>query len=240
MEIFIPIINDDKCILTKGQNVDFDTPFLEQKAVSDVKISVSSKLQISPDKIFKYLKKFVGDEVKKGDLLAEKKTLLSRRSVKSDLSGRVREINHFEGNLIISANDSKPRQVPAYFKGEVGEILSNGIKLKVKDVKDFELKNSSKTIGGKCIYIKSRDSTLAMNVDFSTDKILVIGSISPYLQRKAEVLGIKALITLKSISIDPHVPQAQIKDDHDFAKILTLSLPYCFVDKQSSRIYFYN
>lgn len=240
MDIFISFSGDDKCILTKGQSVDFTTPFLAKKAVQDVKISISRKLQIAPDKIFKYLKKFVGDDVKKGELLAEKKSFLSTKKVKSEVAGRVKEINHFEGNLVISQIESELQQVPAYFKGEVSEILNNGIKLKAKDVKSFELKSATKTIGGECIYIKGRGSTSGVNVDFSADKILVIGSISPYLQRKAEALGIKALITSKSNSIDPHVPQAQIENDLDFSKILDLSLPYCFVDKQSSRIYFYS
>jgi len=60
MLIIIPLSISDHCLLKEGQTVDFDTPFLQKRIEEEVNISISKNLNVPPQKIFHYLKKFVG------------------------------------------------------------------------------------------------------------------------------------------------------------------------------------
>ncbi|MBI4225484.1 hypothetical protein HY612_00015 [Candidatus Roizmanbacteria bacterium] len=233
--LFIP--DDAKCLLKPGQDVDFNASFYEEKSRSEVNIAVSKKLHIPSDKIFKYLKKFVGDQINKGEVLAEKKSLIKSYFIISEYTGIIKEINHHDGNVIISTSKPQDNQVGAFFKGEVLEILKNQLKIKVGETKEFNLKQASENFGGRTFYLD--DASKPISAPQASNKIMVIESITTYLKTKAEALGIKGFITLKSPPQDSDVPKAQIKNIEDFKKILQINLPYCLIDKQYSKIYFY-
>ncbi|OGK26237.1 hypothetical protein A3C28_03535 [Candidatus Roizmanbacteria bacterium RIFCSPHIGHO2_02_FULL_39_9] len=57
---------------------------------------------------------------------------------------------------------------------------------------------------------------------------------------KAEALGIKGMITFKDFQEKPAIHLALLKNTADLAKIFSLSLPYCVITKESSKIYFYS
>src|SRR3989338_9703771 len=147
MLINIPIPEDASCILKKNQSVDFDTPYIERKTLSSASIPVSSQLGIKPESIFRYLKKFVGDQIIKGDTLAEKKTVIGNRKVVSEFAGKIKEINHYQGEIILSVSEDRKEKTLAYFKGDVEEITHSHVKIKVGEGKEFELKRASANFG---------------------------------------------------------------------------------------------
>ncbi len=77
MNLSFSLPQNSTCLLKVGQKVDFETPFFAGRKSEDVTILIAEKMGIPPAKIFTYLKKFVGDTVKKGDILAAKKGLLT-------------------------------------------------------------------------------------------------------------------------------------------------------------------
>ncbi|OGK42521.1 hypothetical protein A3A46_01380 [Candidatus Roizmanbacteria bacterium RIFCSPLOWO2_01_FULL_37_13] len=237
MILTISIPDDAKSLLKSGQKVHFGDPFLEDHIRYEITVEVSKKLRIHSDKIFKYLKKFVGDPVNKGELLAEKKGLIKTHTIISEYTGLIKEINHYEGNVIISTSKSQGNQVKAFFKGEVVEIIKNQLKIKVEETHEFNLKQASKNFGGQTIYLK--DSSKPIFATQTASRIMVIESINAYLKAKAEALGISGFVTLKNPPQDSSLPKAQIKSIEDYKKIIHLNLPYCLIDKQFSKIYFY-
>ena len=237
MILTISIPDNSKCLLQPGQKVDHDTLFLENKISSEESIVIAKRLHIPSDKIFKYLKKFVGDTVNKGEILAEKKSLITTLSILSDFSGIIKEINHNDGNVIVSTITPQSKQIKAYFKGEVFELEKNQLKIKVEKVQEFDLKQVTANFGGETFYLK--DASKPISDPQTSNKIMVIESITPYLKTKAEALGIRGFVTLKKLSQDSNLPHAQIKNIEDFKKILHLNFPYCLIDKQYSKIYFY-
>ena len=237
MILTISIPDSIKCLLKPGQTVDFNSPFLENKITSEEKIAIAKKLHIPYDRIFKYLKKFVGDPINKDEVIAEKKGLIKTYTILSEYTGIVKEINHYDGNVVIASSNPQSTQVKAFFKGEVIEIEKNQLKLKVEESKEFNLKLASNDFGGQTFYLK--DSSKPISAPQTSNKIMVIESITSYLKTKAEALGIKGFVTLKNPPQDSNLPKAQIKNIEDFKKIFHLNYPYCLIDKQYSKIYFY-
>lgn len=237
MILSLSIPDGAKCLLKQGQTVDFNSPFLENKMTSEQTIAISKKLHIPSDKIFKYLKKFVGDTISQGEVIAEKKGLINNHIIVSQSAGVIKEINHYEGNVVIASSNSQSDQTKAYFKGEVVEIEKYQVKILVEEVQEYNLKLASDNFGGQIFYMK--DSSKSISAMQTSKKIMVSESITSYLKAKAEALGMSGFVTLKNPPQDSDLPKAQIKNIDDFKKALHLNSPYCLIDKQYSKIYFY-
>ena len=140
MPITFSIPVKERLLIKQGQDVDFTTPLLKKGEQEQKTIPLSELLKISPQKIFLYLKKFVGEEVSRGDLIAEKKGLLDKKQYFSEYDGVLKEIDHEHGNLLITTHVETKRVKNAYFKGRIDEIKKNDVTLAVKEVKKFSLK----------------------------------------------------------------------------------------------------
>ncbi len=235
MVISIEIPEEVKCLLKSGQMVNFDTPFLERKTQIEKDIFLAKEMGIEPDKIFHYLKKFVGENITKGETLAIKKDLLSTRKVTCDYDGVIKEIDHTEGKVILASYSNEKKTLPAFFKGEVLEVKKNSFSLKVTDGLEVEIKKTDNDFGGEVFYLKDNLLTPAK----IGNKILLAQEISSYLQAKAETLGATGFVTLTKLKDHSDLPQAQIKEISDFKKIVEAKYSYCLIIKKNSRIYFY-
>ena len=237
MIIKIPIPVESKCLLKVGQKVTFDTPFLEKKTATDIHVPLAKTLRIPPSKIFRYLKKFVGDHTEKGEALANKKTLLSSQTIICEYAGIIKEINHVEGVMIISVFEGKKNSITSYFTGEVVEMKKDELSLKVNEGKEYMLKTVSTDFGAETFYLKDDNAQLTdMKIQ---NKILICESLSSYSQTKAEALGATGFISVRDPSDTLTVFYAMLKSAEDLKKIFQSHLPYCLADKKSSRIYFY-
>ncbi|MDO8609803.1 MAG: hypothetical protein Q7R95_04595 [bacterium] len=239
MNISIPIPSDAKCLLKNGQTVNFETPFYENSSSEDIKIHIAKKLGIKPAVIFRYVKKYVGEQVKKGELLGIKKNLFTTSKVISEYEGMIKEIDHNDGSILISSRQGQIQKTNCYFIGEIIEINKNAINLKVKSFKEFTIKPTTINFGGETAYI-SNDKQESIVSSQINNRILVIDSISSYIQSKVEALGVIGFITLTKLNENSSLPMVQLKQIEDFKKINDLQHPYCIVDIKSSKIYFYH
>lgn len=237
MQLIISIPKDSTCLLKLGQKVDFDKPFFESKKSKDVMIPVSKKLGVNSTKIFNHLKKFVGDSITKGELIAQKKGFLGDKSVVSEHDGFIREVNHNDGSLLITAYSSTESQSKTYFKGEVVDVKKDQLILEVGDAKEFIVKNANDNFGGEMLYMKSVDQP--MSALELTNKIIFTEALTPYLRTKSEALGVKGFVSLKNPPESGINFHAQLKHSEDFSKIMNSGFPYCVVDKQYSKIFVY-
>ena len=235
MIINIPIPEDVKYLIQTGQTVNFDTQLIEIKERVDIAIHISQKLNIPSDKIFMYLKKFVGDDVNKGDILAEKKGFMTKQAVISEDEGIIKEVNHDSGEIVISATKGRENQIKAFFKGEVLDLKKNSLKLKVHDGHAFTLKQASADFGGELHYLGDDSDLVSQEI---AEKVLLAENINPYIKVKTEALGIRGYISFQAPP-DTQLPYCQIKNIEDQKKIFKLGYPYCYIDKSSGKIYFY-
>ncbi len=229
---------DYKLLVKKGDLIDFQTSLFELKTYSVNEVNISTKLDVSPEKIFRYLKKLVGEEVKKGEILASKKNLLSTRSVISEFTGTITEIDHNLGKIILKTEGGSRQRLYSYFKGTVEDFDNKTLKIQVKDLKEFPLKSATTDFGGESFYLKTKDANYLTN-DFIDGKIIIADQISSYTQAKVEALSVSGLVMLHALSDQSDIPFAQLKNIQDLEKIRKTDLPYCFVNAKNSTIYFY-
>lgn len=233
MLLSIPIPKGSSCLLKVNQEVEFGVPFVKKSVRKDISIEVSKYLDVSPSKIFNHLKKFVGEPVKKGEVIAVKKGVFSTKKMISEYEGVLKEIDHANGQIIITATQTSKDTLFTYFKGEVSEIKNNLLKLKVKSGKEYKLKDTGADFGGEVSY-DNNNSTMELN-----SKVIVAESLTPFLETKLEAIGVAGFVTLKPMSDSVSLPVAQLKNADDFKEILKSHLSYCLVSKEYSTIYFY-
>lgn len=232
-------IRDSRDVLIKpGQKVDFNTPLFQDETIKEIIIPIAKKLNVPSAKIFRYLQKFVGDKVEKGEILATKKTLLSTNRITSESSGVIQEIDHTQGTIIVKSSQKNNKTHSSYFKGEVTDVKKTTLTIKVTEGKEYPLKMVSNNFGGRAFYLE-KQSLSDLREDQVSRHVLISDSLSPYLQSKTEALDIKGYIVLRNPPQESTLPIAQIKNIDDFAEALKVHYEYCLIEKNSDKIYFY-
>ncbi len=235
MLITIAIPEGATCLLKEGHEVDFATPFLKTGKDIEFTIPLAQKLGVPASKIFRYMKKLVGDTVAKEDVVASKKTILSEFHVKSEQDGIIKEINHYEGTVILLGKSTEQNTIPCFFKGTVESVKKNEISLKVTTAKDFELKKPEVSFGGEWCVFKIENEE---EFEELTNKIIFAETFTSYLLAKTEALGAIGYVSLDRLE-GTLMPKAQLKNIDDAKKVATVNLPYCLIDSGCSKMYLY-
>lgn len=238
MVLTIPLPLEGKPLIKAGQKVDFDTPLYEEKVMEEMKIYISQKLDVSPKKIFHYIKKVVGDTVELGEVIAEKKSFMGGRRYKSEFTGTLKEINHNDGSILVSVSTSKNNVQKSFFKGEVVKVEGRELHLKVAHAVEYGAKDVSAPFGGQVLFLKSEHALVSEEEIAS--RVVIAETITSYTQMKMEALGASGFITLHHLSETSDAPRALFKQIKDFEDALRHALPHCFVDREGSRIVFYS
>lgn len=236
MLISVPISIFDRCLLKEGQLVDFNAPFLEKKVEEEINIPIAKNLDVPPQKIFHYLKKFVGEPIEKNETIAINKGLFTTKKMVSEYSGLIKEINHSDGSITILNKTEIKNIINSFFKGKVNKIKKNEISIEVDKGEQFPIKNVGCNFGGKTFYLNNSSHFLSENV---FNSIIVCESITSYLKTKTEALGCQGFLSLSKLTEESGIPSAQFKNINDCKKIIKLEFPYCTIVSISSIIYFY-
>lgn len=236
MLISIPLSVSDHCLLKEDQAVDFDTPFLQKKVEEEVNVSIAKNLNVSPQKIFHYLKKFVGETIEKDEIIAVNKGMFTTKKIVSKYSGLIKEINHSNGSITILSKTEVENTINSFFKGKIAKIKKNEMSIEVGKGEQFPAKNANQNFGGKIFY---SDNSLDFFTENVSNSIVVCENITSYYKSKAEALGCKGFLSLSKLSEDLEAPFAQFKNISDYKKIVKSKFAYCTVVSSSSTIYFY-
>jgi len=237
MNIFLTIPQNGKILVKAGQKVDFETKLFEVKNQKTVKIDLQKELHISPQNIFSYLKKFIGEKIKKGDILASKKGFFSSKKIKSQWDGVLKEIDHQKGLLIIKTeeNDDKKSVFFSPVFGQVEKIEKEGIRIKIEKKEEIEVKEETKEIFGTKIFIFENENEVnSQNVE---ERLIIAEEINSIFQTKLEALGVKGFLTIKKLPKETTLPTFQFKNLDDIKKIKKNWS--CFIDKNSTKMIFY-
>ena len=237
MLISVPLSVSDHCLLKEGQLVDFDTPFLSGKKVEEeINISVAKNIGVPPQKIFHYLKKFVGESIEKNETIAINKGIFMTKKIVSKYAGQIKEINHSDGSITILNKTAIENTINCFFKGKVGKIKKNEISIEVDKGEQLPAKNVSCNFGGKAFYLDNNFDFLSENV---FNSIIVCENITSYLKAKAEALGCQGFLSLSKLTEESEMSYVQFKNINDYKKIIKLKFPCCTMISTSSIIYFY-
>ena len=236
MLISIPISVFDRCLLKEGQIVDFSTPFLEKKVEEEINISIAKNLDVPPQKIFHYLRKFVGESFEKNETIAISKGIFTTKKIVSKYSGLIKEINHSDGSITILNKTEIENTINSFFKGKVNTIKKNEVSIEVDKGEQLPAKNVSNNFGGRTFYSNNNSDFLSENI---LNSIIICENITSYLKVKAEALGCQGFLSLSKLTEESGTPYAQFKNIDDYKKIIKLKFPYCTIVNSSCIIYFY-
>ena len=225
-------------IVKTGQDVDFETPLFKKKLEGEVVIPLAAKIKIAPKHIYLHLKKVIGDRIKKGELIAEKKGFMSTTQYFSEYDGVIKEIDHNQGYLLIGVSSQEEEVVSAFFRGKIISVNDDTVEIQLGKGHEFPLKTVSSSFGGEVIHLDT-DSIAKINEKTAGLKVAIMIKLLSHEQSKLEALGIDGFITIDALPNNSSIPFAHLKDPADLEKIKAVKLPYCIIDRNQSIIYFY-
>lgn len=239
MKIPIAVPQGVEVLVKPGQKVTFETPFIKKISTEEVKISLANSLGISPDKIFLYLHKFVGDAIQKDELLAEKKSFMSTKQYLSEYTGTIKEINHYDGSLTVESQLSETLEERCFFQGEVESVEPGGIMLKVAHAKQFMLQEAAPFFGGP-ILLYTPENASQITEDAANGHVVLAEAITSYDHMKLEALGASGFITIKPLEEPASVPTALLKDPADLHEVSKGTFSCCMIAPDHTTIYIYD
>ncbi|MEI6532641.1 MAG: hypothetical protein WCO06_02255 [Candidatus Roizmanbacteria bacterium] len=223
--------------IKEGDVLEIGSPLLETTSLSDITIPLSSMLRMPSNQIFQHLKKFVGENLKKDELVAEYKSMLSIKKYYSEYDGVLKQINHVEGSIMIEIVSQEANMLQSWFKGAISKIEGNRLFLEVEAGEQFELKEASSAFGGQ-MFSYNPNQTIVTEDDVS-NKVALMKSIPAYEQVKLETLGVNGFITLHRLQDTSSTPYALLKNVPDFEHIIEIGYPYCIINHRDNLIYIY-
>ncbi len=239
MVIEIPLRKGVKILVKERDKVKIGQPLWEYEEIKDIEIDIARQLKIKPNNIFDYLKKFINDQVKANEIIAERKTLFDNKKVLAPVDGFIKGIDHQSGIITLSTV-IKRSLFFSFFKGEIEKISEKEIKIKIIDGKAYPLKKNTADVddyfGGEVFYLKNNNFN-ALDVD---NKIVFVKNLNPLEQIKAEALGATGFISLNEKAEESDTPIFILKNLDDFEEIEQQKKSTCIILKNDNKIIFYD
>ena len=166
-----------------------------------VPFNLANKLGVPPDLVNEYIKIKAGDQLKKGDILAETKGFMGlfKTTIKSPLEGEVENISTVTGQLLLR-EPRIPVQVKAFIDGVVVDVVEDeGVIIENKSayIQGIFGVGGETTGEIKVLATSGEDIIDAKIVDDSCKgKVIVCGSMIPYdVVKKAQKVGVAGIIS---------------------------------------------
>lgn len=251
-KITIPTQSDWRVLVKTGSSLTLETSVAQtggatgEAARKDTSkshvIPLAKTLSFSPDKIFKFLKKSIGQEVKKGDVVAAKSGVLSHKKFVSEFSGIITSINHHTGDITIEEHpESISTDIPALVVGTVDSVGETEIHVKVKEVKKVTLAVGLHRRIGARVLITANEKASALTLPEVAGSVVVVPQCAPYVLAKLEALGASFIITDATSS---HSDKVRICGPEESASetlstIVDFAPHYLYADVGSNDVLFY-
>lgn len=237
------LLPPDSTIVTHvGDVVTFDTEVARssQKPTVSQTIQIAESLKFKPGKIFKHLKKNIGDKVYKGDVVATKDAVFATKKYIADADGVLISVNHHSGEIVIehTSDEEKKSSLLAMLEGTVSAIEKDKIVFKTSKTLSIELAEAPKDrIGGKVV-ITDNTNAMQLTMPQISGNIIVSSDVSDYVLSKFEALGASFIIVTKQFSnISPHT--LVLEDEKSIESIIDFAPHAVYANAAEKRITFY-
>lgn len=218
--IKLAIAKSDKLLVSEGDHITPATVISEHYINLDSKIlNISRILKVNEKVIHKYLKKKIGEEVKSGETIVEKKGWWSTVSLKSPLTGKINEVDLKAGTISITGLNSRvgqPLKIP--IPGKVNRISTGFVEIEISAPMLTGDKGEGQEVIGKIIYFPG-ESVNIFDIDSQVEnEIVLIKKIADDVLIKLEVLGATGVLAVKP-ALNMSLPYIRIDDDK-FARLV--------------------
>lgn len=162
--------------------------------------NLAKLLGVSPKDITALLVIKENTPVKKGDVIASKKGLMSKQAVRSPVEGEFIIVNKDTG--IVGIRKQKSRDdIVSWFSGHVTELSDEAIIFELAGVTLDGVQGKGHPVSGMLLYSAGDVDLLTMPIDLD-QKILALKDASADIIAKADALGVNAIIA-ETISQPP-------------------------------------
>lgn len=183
-----------KLLVKEVDPVSVGTILVEGEEEEKETVAVTKVFKISPAQISEVMVKKIGEQVEKGEVLAEKKSLFGKSVLKSPISGRVVEISQVLGEVTL-AKGERPMTILSPVKGRVKEIRPTEIQLEFTG-EVFQGKESGGEQACGVVENVAAEVGILELPSAVKKKILVAQNFSPAVLAKAWALEAAGVISL--------------------------------------------
>ncbi len=184
-----------------GDTVSFDTEIAHttRKPTVSQTIKVAESLKFKPEKIFKHLKKNIGDKIHKGDIVATKDAVFATKKFIADSEGILTSVNHHSGEIVIEHTTDEEEQsvMPALLEGSVSAVEKDRIFIKTSKTLVVPLISESQERFGGSVVITDKTSAMQLSMPQVSGKVILALEISDYILSKFEALGASHIVVTK-------------------------------------------
>lgn len=241
-QITILLPPDATPLVQVGDVLRFETEIarVSQKPTVSQTLPIADTLQFKPAKIFKHLKKSIGDKVYKGDVVAVRDAVFATKKYIADADGVLTSVNHHSGEIVIEQTSSEETKsvIRALVDGSVANIEKDKIVCKVKQVLTVDLLDATKErVGGKVV-VTDDTSVMQLSLPQIQGNIVVSADVSEYVTAKLEALGVSYIV----VSQKPEIPSSQLlalREPKDMQSIIDFAPHGVYANAAENSVTFY-
>lgn len=220
----------------ENEIVDWSKKNLSEQSEAEVVLNLVQELEIDPKAIFKHLKVNLGEQVKQGQLLAQKKAFLTGKNVFAPSDAEVRKINHEDGTLTLVTN--RIVEVPFGLRAKFLKKDKDNFLFKVAQGVEVALQQSSETcFGGECSYIQTPEQ---ISLEAVERKVVISRDLDLMEQAKLTALGPLAMVSYEASYRDLSIPLLLLANKTDWKDLFAKKYELCLYLMSYKTIYFYN
>lgn len=202
-------------------------------------IPLAKIVGFNPSQIFKYIKKGVGAVIKKGEVIAQNKSLFSSKTYIADADGMITHIDHVTGEIVYEQvlSDASASAIMSMAEGTIAGIKPTKLTLKVSKILEVELNQAvTDRLGGR-VALPISGSMMVLKQEDVASNIVVADSFDDYSISKCEALQALAFVTPTEIA--SHITTYSLKDPQTYANIVDFAPTYVYANPSETRLIFY-
>ena len=202
-------------------------------------IPLAKIVGFNPSQIFKYIKKGVGAVIKKGEVIAQNKSLFSSKTYIADADGMITHIDHVTGEIVYEQvlSDASASAIMSMAEGTIAGIKPTKLTLKVSKILEVELNQAvTDRLGGR-VALPISGSMMVLTQEDVASNIVVADSFDDYSISKCEALQALAFVTPTEIT--SHITTYTLKDPQTYANIVDFAPTYVYANPSETRLIFY-
>lgn len=196
-EITLSLKSPGKFLVTEEQEVSAGEVLAENERFFTATINLAQELKVNPKQVSKYLVKKIGDQISQGQVLAIKKGLFEKQTIRARVSGIIKSFDQDSGLLTI-VTKSETNRLLSPLKATVVKIEDDKIITLDFKAEIFEGKEArGKKLGVIKIISKEKDPVSMFDIKGADENSLLAGyswsreSLNKADALDAAVIGVK-------------------------------------------------
>ncbi|MEI7653014.1 MAG: hypothetical protein WCJ70_01895 [bacterium] len=202
-------------------------------------IPLAKIVGFNPSQIFKHIKKGVGSVIRKGEVIAQSKSLFSSKTYVADADGMITHIDHVTGEIVYEQvqPDTSASGIMSMAEGTIAGIKPSKLTVKVTKTLEIELEQPiADRLGGRVVLPVSGSMMVLKQEDIASN-IVVADSLDDYSISKCEALQALAFVT--PTHIPSHITTYTLKKPQTYADIVDFAPAYVYANPSETRLTFY-